>query len=62
MGASLEATDGVVVKSEQGLYERLKQQILTLQLPPDQLLDEVALSAQHGVSFTSIRDIHPPVR
>ncbi|WP_323146347.1 GntR family transcriptional regulator [Pseudomonas marginalis] len=50
------------MKSEQGLYERLKQQILTLQLPPDQLLDEVALSAQHGVSFTSIRDIHPPVR
>ncbi|WP_081786278.1 GntR family transcriptional regulator [Pseudomonas brassicacearum] len=46
------------MNSEQGLYERLKQQILTLQLSPDQLLAEVPLSAQHGVSLTSIRDIH----
>lgn len=41
---------------EKTIYERLKQQILTLQLLPGQLLDEVALSAQYGVSRTPIRD------
>jgi DNA-binding GntR family transcriptional regulator len=39
------------------LYETLKRQILTLELEPDQDLDEVALSKQYGISRTPVRDV-----
>lgn len=39
------------------LYETLKRQILTLELPPDQDLDEVKLSEQYGISRTPVRDV-----
>lgn len=39
------------------LYESLKRQILTLELPPDQDLDEGTLSAEYGISRTPVRDV-----
>ena len=39
------------------LYETLKHQILTLELPPDHDLDEVRLSEQYGISRTPVRDV-----
>lgn len=39
------------------LYETLKHQILTLELPPDSDLDEVGLSEQYGISRTPVREI-----
>lgn len=39
------------------LYETLKRQILTLELPPDQDLDEVKLSEEYGISRTPVRDV-----
>jgi DNA-binding GntR family transcriptional regulator len=39
------------------LYETLKRQILTLELPPDQDLDEVRLSEKYGISRTPVRDV-----
>ena len=39
------------------LYETLKRQILTLELPPDQDLDEVRLSEEYGISRTPVRDV-----
>lgn len=39
------------------LYETLKRQILTLELPPDHDLDEVGLSEEYGISRTPVRDV-----
>lgn len=39
------------------LYEMLKRRILTLELAPDQDLDEVSLSEEYGISRTPVRDI-----
>lgn len=39
------------------LYETLKQQILTLELAPDQDLDEATLSEVYGISRTPVRDV-----
>jgi DNA-binding GntR family transcriptional regulator len=39
------------------LYETLKRQILTLELPPDQDLDELSLSEEYGISRTPVRDV-----
>lgn len=40
-----------------GLYEDLKRQILTMELRPDQVMDEVALSERYGLSRTPVREI-----
>jgi DNA-binding GntR family transcriptional regulator len=39
------------------LYETLKREILTLQIAPDQDLDEVGLSERYGISRTPVRDV-----
>ncbi|MEB2846335.1 FCD domain-containing protein [Rhizobiales bacterium RZME27] len=39
------------------LYEELKRQILTMELDPDAILDEVSLSERSGLSRTPVRDI-----
>ncbi|MFK3771363.1 GntR family transcriptional regulator [Pseudomonas sp. NPDC089406] len=39
------------------LYEDLKHQILTMELDPDQLLDELGLSARYGLSRTPVREV-----
>lgn len=39
------------------LYETLKRKILTLELSPDQDLDEVRLSEEYGISRTPVRDV-----
>lgn len=39
------------------LYETLKRQILTLELAPDEDLDEVSLSEGYGISRTPVRDV-----
>ncbi len=39
------------------LYESLKRQILTLELPPDEDIDEVKLSEEYGISRTPVRDV-----
>lgn len=39
------------------LYETLKHQILTLELPPDHDLDEARLSEEYGISRTPVRDV-----
>ena len=39
------------------LADTLKQQILTLELQPDQDLDEVQLSEEYGISRTPVRDV-----
>ena len=39
------------------LYETLKRNILTLELAPDQDLDEVGLSEEYGISRTPVRDV-----
>jgi len=39
------------------LYETLKHQILTLELAPDDDLDEVTLSETYGISRTPVRDV-----
>jgi DNA-binding GntR family transcriptional regulator len=39
------------------LYETLKRNILTLELAPDQDLDEVSLSEEYGISRTPVRDV-----
>lgn len=39
-----------------GLYEDLKRQILTMELDPDQVLDEVTLSERYGLSRTPVRE------
>ncbi|KPA87777.1 MULTISPECIES: GntR family transcriptional regulator [Pseudomonas] len=40
-----------------GLYEDLKRQILTMELDPDQVLDEVTLSERYGLSRTPVREV-----
>lgn len=47
---------GEVKDNKVRLYEELKQQILTMDLQPDQMLDEVAVSTQYGLSRTPVRD------
>ena len=39
------------------LYEDLKRQILTMELAPDEALDEVILSARYGLSRTPVREV-----
>jgi DNA-binding GntR family transcriptional regulator len=39
------------------LYATLKRKILTLELSPDQDLDEVGLSQEYGISRTPVRDV-----
>jgi DNA-binding GntR family transcriptional regulator len=43
--------------SKATLYETLKRQILTLELTPDQDLDEVRLSEEYGISRSPVRDV-----
>ncbi len=45
------------MKGKASLYETLKRQILTLELPPDHDLDEVRLSEEYGISRTPVRDV-----
>lgn len=40
-----------------GLYDDLKRQILTMELTPDEDLDEVSLSEQYGMSRTPVREV-----
>lgn len=40
-----------------GLYDDLKRQILTMELDPDQDLDEVSLGQRYGLSRTPVREI-----
>lgn len=39
------------------LYATLKRKILTLELAPDQNLDEASLSSEYGISRTPVRDV-----
>lgn len=39
------------------LYEDLKRLILTMELDPDEVLDEASLTAQYGLSRTPVREI-----
>ncbi|NHT78752.1 GntR family transcriptional regulator [Rhizobiaceae bacterium CRRU44] len=39
------------------LYDHLKRQILTMELDPDEDLDEASLSEQYGLSRTPVREI-----
>ncbi len=39
------------------LYEDLKREILTMELAPDQDLDEVELSLRYGISRTPVREV-----
>lgn len=39
------------------LYDDLKRQILTMELDPDEALDEVSLSERYGLSRTPVREI-----
>lgn len=39
------------------LYEDLKRHILTMELAPDELLDEASLTAQYGLSRTPVREV-----
>ena len=39
------------------LYDDLKRQILTMELDPDQVLDEVGLSERYGLSRTPVREV-----
>jgi DNA-binding GntR family transcriptional regulator len=46
------------MKSNKGsLYDDLKRRILTMELDPDEDLDEVALSERYGLSRTPVREI-----
>jgi DNA-binding GntR family transcriptional regulator len=45
-----------VKSGKNGLYEDLKRQILTMELDPDQVLDEVTLSERYGLSRTPVRE------
>ncbi|WP_374828269.1 GntR family transcriptional regulator, partial [Brucella lupini] len=42
-------------KSE--LYDDLKRQILTMELDPDEDLDEASLSEKYGLSRTPVREV-----
>lgn len=39
------------------LYDDLKRQILTMELDPDEGLDEVAISERYGLSRTPVREV-----
>lgn len=39
------------------LYEDIKRQILTMEIAPDETLDEIRLSVQYGLSRTPVREI-----
>lgn len=39
------------------LYDDLKRQILTMELDPDEVLDEVGLSERYGLSRTPVREV-----
>lgn len=43
--------------SKTTIYEDLKRQILTMELAPDEVLDELTLSERYGISRTPIREI-----
>ena len=43
--------------SKSSLYDELKRQILTMELDPDEDLDEVGLGEQYGLSRTPVREI-----
>jgi DNA-binding GntR family transcriptional regulator len=45
------------MKGKSALHETLRRQILTLELEPDQDLDEVRLSEEYGISRTPVRDV-----
>ena len=45
------------MKGKASLYERLKRDILTLKLEPDEDIDEVRLSEEYGISRTPVRDV-----
>lgn len=49
--------DSQVKTGKSGLYEDLKRQILTMELGPDEMLDEVSLSEKYGLSRTPVREI-----
>ena len=51
------AKEGDMKGGKTTLYETLKHQILTLELPPDHDLDEVRLSEEYGISRTPVRDV-----
>src|ERR1700712_5238503 len=44
-----------VKNGKSSLYEALKRQILTMELDPDEALDEVVLSERYGLSRTPVR-------
>ncbi|MEK1887757.1 MAG: GntR family transcriptional regulator [Phyllobacterium sp.] len=46
-----------VKRGKNSLYDDLKRQILTMELDPDQDLDEASLSEQYGLSRTPVREI-----
>lgn len=46
----------LVKNGKNGLYEDLKRQILTMELDPDQALDEATLSERYGLSRTPVRE------
>ncbi len=43
--------------SKSALYEDLKRQILTMELDPDEALDEVVISERYGLSRTPVREV-----
>lgn len=43
--------------SRSSLYNDLKRQILTMELDPDEMLDEVAISERYGRAPTAVREI-----
>ncbi|GGE22411.1 GntR family transcriptional regulator [Aureimonas endophytica] len=45
------------MKGKTALYETLKRRILTLELAPDEDLDELSLSEEYGISRTPVRDV-----
>jgi DNA-binding GntR family transcriptional regulator len=46
-----------VKSGKSSLYDDLKRQILTMELEPDEDLDEVTLSERYGLSRTPVRDV-----
>lgn len=44
-------------RGKAALYEALKRQILTLELAPDQDIDEASLSTEYGISRTPVREV-----
>ena len=47
----------MVKGGKNSLYEDLKRQILTMELDPDEDLDEVSLCERYGLSRTPVREI-----